>query len=81
MTTKIDIPALSGMLDAPAITAWLATCEDTFEAWDLLNPTRPLDTNLRILLAGLKLESPVAAQWWCENREALPPSRLTNWCR
>jgi len=74
MTTKIDIPALSGMLDAPAITAWLATCEDTFKAWDLLNPTRPLDTNLRILLAGLKLESPVAAQWWCENREALKKS-------
>ena len=74
MTTKIDIPALSGQLDAPTITAWLATCEDTFEAWDLLNPTRPLDTGLRVLLAGLKLESPIAAQWWCENREVLKKS-------
>ena len=69
MTTKIDIPALSGALDAATITAWLATCEDTFEAWDLLDPTRPLEPGLRILLASLKLESPVAAQWWCENRE------------
>jgi hypothetical protein len=74
MTTKIDIPALSGKLDASVITAWLATCEDTFEAWDLLNPTRPLDTGLRVLLAGLKLESPVASQWWCENREVLKKS-------
>jgi len=77
MTTKIDIPALSRMLDAPTITAWLAMCEDTFKAWDLLNPTRPLDTNLRILLIGFKLESPVAAQWWCENREAL--KKLASW--
>jgi hypothetical protein len=77
MTTKIDIPPLSGQLDAPAITAWLATCEDTFEAWDLLNPSRPLDTGLRVLLAGLKLESPLAAQWWCENREILKKS--TTW--
>ena len=74
MTTKIDIPALSGALDAATITAWLATCEDTFEAWDLLNPTRPLEPGLRILLASLKLESPVAAQWWCENRETLKKS-------
>jgi hypothetical protein len=48
------------MLDAPTITAWLAMCEDTFEAWDLLNPAHPLDTNLKILLEGFKLESPVA---------------------
>ena len=74
MTTKIDIPPLSGTLDAPGITAWLATCEDTFEAWDLLNPTRTLELSLRILLAGLKLESPVAAHWWCENREVLKKS-------
>jgi len=32
MTTKIDIPALSGMLDALTVVAWLATCEDTFKA-------------------------------------------------
>jgi len=42
MTTKINILVLLGMLNAAVITAWLATCEDTFEAWDLLNPTRPL---------------------------------------
>jgi len=74
MTTKIDIPALSGKLDAPTITAWLATCEDTFEAWDLLNPTCPLDPGLRVLLAGLKMESPIAAQWWCENHDVLKKS-------
>lgn len=74
MTTKIDIPGLSGTLDAATVTAWLATCEDTFEAWDLLNPTRPLEPGLQILLAGLKLESPIAAQWWCENREVLKKS-------
>ena len=74
MTTKIDIPALLGTLDAAVITAWLVICEDTFDAWDLLNPTRPLEPSLRILLAGLKLESPVAAQWWCENRETLKKS-------
>lgn len=77
MTTKIDILALLGSLDAATIMAWLATCEDTFEAWDLLNPTRPLEPGLRILLAGLKLESPVAAQWWCENRETL--KKLASW--
>jgi len=33
MSTKIDILALLGMLDAAIIIAWLATCEDTFEAW------------------------------------------------
>jgi len=48
-----------------------------FEAWDLLNPTRPLDPSLQILLAGLKLESPVAAQWWCENREVL--KKMGSW--
>jgi len=74
MTTKIDVLALSGQLDAPAITAWLATCEDTFEAWDLLNLTHPLDTSLWVLLTGLKLESPIAAQWWCENCDVLKKS-------
>jgi hypothetical protein len=58
----------------PAITAGLATCEDTFEAWDPLNSTRPLDTGLRVLLAGLKLEYLIAAQWWCENRDVLKKS-------
>jgi len=48
-----------------------------FEAWDLLNPTRPLDPSLQILLAGLKLESPVAAQWWCENYEVL--KKMGSW--
>ena len=71
MTTKIDILMLSGALDTATIMAWLTTCEDMFKAWDLLNPMCPLEPGLHILLASLKLESPVTALWWCENWETL----------
>ena len=42
-----------------------------------MNPSRTIDDSLRILLAGLKMESPAAATWWSENRDTL--KALTTW--
>ncbi len=69
--TKIDLPKLTGDLTASSVTTWLNLCQDSFEAWSLMNPDCKLPVPLQILLAGLKLEAPAAAQWWSENREGL----------
>jgi hypothetical protein len=37
---KIDLPALTGDLDAANVTSWLNLCEDSFEAWSALNSDR-----------------------------------------
>jgi hypothetical protein len=77
MTTKLDLPTLSGTLEASTISNWLNLCDDSFQAFSLMNPTRTVDDSLRILLAGLKMESPAAATWWSENRDSL--KALTTW--
>ena len=53
MTTKLDIPTLSDLGPA-SINAWLGLCQDSFDAWSLMNPTKTIDDTLRILLAGIK---------------------------
>ena len=65
MTTKLDIPTLSDLGPA-SINAWLGLCQDSFDAWSLMNPTKTIDDTLRILLAGIKMEAAPAAVWWSE---------------
>lgn len=63
MSSKIDVPTLSGELDAASVNAWLNLCKDSFDAFTILNPTRILNNSAKILLASIKMESSVAALW------------------
>ena len=69
--TTIDLPLLTGELDAANITSWLNLCTDSFEVWSALNSEKPVKPSLQIVLAGLKMESPLAKHWWNENRDEL----------
>ena len=69
--TTIDLPLLTGELDAANITSWLNLCTDSFEVWLALNSEKPIKPSLQIVLAGLNMESPLAKHWWNENRDEL----------
>jgi hypothetical protein len=73
MSTKLELPTLSSStpMTAVNIMTWLTRCDDAFEAFTLLNPEKDLKAGARILLVGLKMEHPDAAQWWTENRDTL----------
>ena len=77
MTTKLELPSLLGDLTAASVNTWLNSCEDSFETWTIFNPSRPLTDANRILITGLKMESPDAAHWWDKNRDEL--KRLPSW--
>jgi hypothetical protein len=74
---KIDLPALTGDLDAANVTSWLNLCKDSFEAWSAMNSDKVVKVSLQVLLAGLKMESPPAKHWWNENRDDL--KLVTSW--
>ena len=76
MATKLDIPTLSDLGPA-SINSWLGLCQDSFDAWALMNPSKTMDDSLRILLAGIKMDAAAAAVWWSENREEL--RKLKTW--
>lgn len=70
-SNRLQFPALAS-IEPATINAWLNRCEDAFELWSLTGTTlRTMDESLRVLLAGTRMEEPVAAQWWNENRETL----------
>ena len=69
--TTIDLPLLTGELDAANVTSWLNLCMDSFEVWSALNSDKVITPSLQIVLAGLKMDSPLAKQWWNENRDEL----------
>lgn len=74
---KIDLPLLTGELDAANITSWLNLCTDSFEVWSAMNSDKEMKASLQIVLAGLKMDSPPAKHWWNENRDEL--KALPNW--
>jgi hypothetical protein len=76
MLTKLDIPTLSGSLDASTVNRWLNLCQDLFEVHAALNTT-VLKPMIQIVLAGIKMEAPTARNWWNENCEEL--KALTTW--
>ncbi|PPR01367.1 hypothetical protein CVT26_015417 [Gymnopilus dilepis] len=59
---KIKITTLVSELSASMISLWLNGCKDSFEAWNILNSLKLLTVGAQILLTGLKMESPTAAQ-------------------
>ena len=69
--TKIDLPILTGDLDAANVSTWLNLCMDSFEVWSAMNSDKEIKTSLQIVLAGLKMDTPAAKQWWNENRHEL----------
>lgn len=75
--TKIDLPTLTGNLNAANVTSWLNLCEDSFEAWSAMNSDKVMKISLQILLAGLKMDSTPAKQWWNDNLDEL--KLLTSW--
>lgn len=75
MSTKLEIPVLSGHLDASSVNAWLNLCQDSFEVHAALNSA--LKPGIQIVLAGIKMEAPAARSWWNENRDEL--KLLTTW--
>jgi len=76
MSTKLEIPVLSGVLDASNINAWLNLCQDSFEVHAAVNAST-LKPSIQIVLAGIKMEAPAAKSWWNENRDEL--KILTTW--
>ncbi|KAJ7119394.1 hypothetical protein C8R46DRAFT_1238667 [Mycena filopes] len=75
--SKLDFPKLTGELTPATIHGWLGRCEDTFEAWEALNPDKTMKPQVIITLAGLKMEERAAATWWNENRAEL--KKLSSW--
>ena len=76
MSTKLDIPVLAGVLNAPNINSWLNLCQDSFEVHAAINSTT-LKPAIQIVLCGLKMEAPAAKSWWNESRDEL--KALTSW--
>ena len=70
MSTKLEVPTLSGTLDASTVNGWLNLCQDSFEVHVAVNAS-PLKVSIQIVLAGIKMEAPTARSWWNENREDL----------
>ncbi|KAJ7188448.1 hypothetical protein C8R46DRAFT_1205609 [Mycena filopes] len=52
--SKLDFPKLTGELTPTAIHGWLGRCEDTFEAWEALNPDKSMKVQVIVTLAELK---------------------------
>ncbi|KAJ6530661.1 hypothetical protein B0H19DRAFT_1273653 [Mycena capillaripes] len=75
--SKLEFPKLTESLTPPAIHGWLSHCEDTYEAWQAMNPDRSIAPGTLITLAGLKMEESTAATWWNENRTDL--KALKSW--
>ncbi|KAG1736866.1 uncharacterized protein EDB91DRAFT_1291397 [Suillus paluster] len=69
--SKLDIPTFSGPLEPAAINGWLGCCEDSYLAWSALNAGQVMPPQLRIVLAGLKLDKPSTSLWWSENHDVL----------
>ncbi|KAJ7682826.1 hypothetical protein DFH06DRAFT_1119956 [Mycena polygramma] len=67
--SKLEFPKLTEDLTPAVIHGWIGRCEDTFEAWQALNPERKMEPRTLITLAGLKMEESTAATWWNENRD------------
>jgi hypothetical protein len=61
--SKVEIPKLEGSLTAFAINGWLHHVDHSFESWSGLGADKVLKVELQILLGGLKMEDPVAAEW------------------
>ena len=76
MSTKLDIPVLSGILNASNVNVWLNLCQDSFEVHVAVNSST-LKPSIQVVLAGIKMEAPAAKSWWNENREEL--KALTTW--
>jgi Retrotransposon gag protein len=76
MSTKLEIPVLSGVLDASTVNAWLNLCQDSFEVHAAVNSST-LKPTIQIVLAGIKMEASAAKSWWNENRDEL--KALTTW--
>ncbi|KAG1721781.1 uncharacterized protein EDB91DRAFT_1274880 [Suillus paluster] len=74
--SKIDIPTFSGPLEPAAINAWLGCCEDSYLAWSALNAGQVMPPQLRIVLAGLKLDEPSTSLWWSENHDSILQLRV-----
>ncbi|KAJ6557611.1 hypothetical protein B0H19DRAFT_1261219 [Mycena capillaripes] len=75
--SKLEFPELTESLTLPATHGWLGHCEDTYEAWQAMNPDRSIAPGTLITLAGLKMEESTAATWWNENRMDL--KALKSW--
>jgi len=76
MSTKLEIPVLTGVLDASNVNAWLNLCQDSFEVHAAVNSST-LKPSIQIVLAGIKMEAAGAKSWWNENREEL--KALATW--
>lgn len=74
---RLELPKLLSPVTANSVKAWLDGCEDAHEVYQLTYPDQEVKPQLRILMAGLKMDAPEASQWWSENREAL--KALTKW--
>jgi hypothetical protein len=74
---KLDIPVFFGPLEPAAINAWIDRCENSYLMWSALNADQVMPPQLRIVLAGLKLEESSTSLWWSENCDAL--KQLTTW--
>lgn len=70
MSTKLEIPVLSGILDASNINSWLNLCQDLFEVHAAVNLST-LKPSIQIVLTGIKMEAVAARSWWNENHEEL----------
>ena len=76
MSTKLEVPILSGTLNTFTVNGWLNLCQDLFEVHAAVNAS-PLKASIQIVLAEIKMEAPTARGWWNENREDL--KSLTTW--
>jgi hypothetical protein len=75
--SKLEFPKLTDNPSSVVINGWLGRCEDTYEAWQALNPEKSMTPRILITLAGLRMEESTAATWWNENRDDL--KKLASW--
>ncbi|KAJ7854957.1 hypothetical protein B0H14DRAFT_3449259 [Mycena olivaceomarginata] len=54
--SKLEFPKLSDNPSSVVINGWLGRCEDTYEAWQALNPEKSMTPRILITLAGLCME-------------------------
>jgi len=76
MSTRLEIPVLSGVLDTSNINVWLNLCQDSFEVHAAVNAST-LKPAIQIVLVGIKMEAPAAKSWWNKNCDKL--KILTTW--
>jgi len=70
MSTKLEIPVLSGNLNTLNVNAWLNLCQDSFKVHAAVNSST-LKPSIQIVLARIKMEAPAVKSWWNENHEEL----------